>query len=170
MRYTPTQIDLMTEYELNKVVLLDMSFMDLTAIPSKIFQMQNLEFMNISNNFITEFPKKIKKLTNLKSLYAKGNPISIIHENILRLPKLKEIYVDSEYIITSILMWVNSAILSEENNFDIDNLSNDVEHLLINSLNCELINLPSNLKSVHLVDSDLTNLKVPLNCQVVNWL
>ena len=170
MRYTPTQIDCMTEYELNKVVLLDMSFMDLTAIPCKIFQMNNLEFLNISNNSITEIPKKIKKLTYLKTLYAKGNPISIIHENILRLSKLNDIYIDSDSIITSILMWNNSVILSEESDSDINNLSTNVEHLLINSWDCELINLPNNLKSVHLIDSHLSNLKVPLNCQVINWL
>ncbi len=170
MRYTINEINNMSMYELHKVVLLDLSFMDLNIIPSKIFQMENLEYLNISNNLITEIPKKIKKLISLKTLYAKNNPIATIHQNLLGLQKLKEMYFDQDCIIDSIMAWSNSVTLSEENELDVDNLSSEVEHLIINSYNYELINLPINLKCVHLIETNESNLKVPLNCRIINWL
>ena len=170
MRHTINDIIKMSEYELHKLVLLDLSFMDLTIIPSQIFQMENLEYLNISNNSISEIPKKIKKLIYLKTLYAKNNPITTIHKNMINLQKLKEIYMEEDFVINSILKWSNSIALTEENNLNVNNLSEELEHLILNVSNCELINLPINLKSIHTFYTQISNLKLPLNCQVINWL
>ena len=168
MRFNIDDIDNMTEYELKKVVLLDMSFMNLTEIPINIFRMSNLEYLNISNNSIVEISKKIIKLVNLKTLYIKNNPITCIHENIIKMQYLNEIYLDSWCVIESIQKWSNSIFLFPDSNPN--NLSENVEHLIIDDCRYELINLPNNLKSLNFVNLSVGNLKVPINCRIFNWL
>lgn len=168
MRINANVIDTMTDYELKKVVLLDMSYMNLTEIPTNVFRMTNLEYLNISNNSITEIPKKIKKLVNLKTLYIKNNLITCIHENIIDLQMLEEIYLESECVIESIKKWNNSTFLSEELNPN--NLPKNIEHLIISDSDNELINLPIGLRSLHFVNSSANKLKIPLNCKVINWI
>ena len=60
----------------------------LTAIPPEIFEMQQLESLDLSWNRITEIPREIARLENLKSLNLMGNKLIEIPELIANLPNL----------------------------------------------------------------------------------
>ena len=60
----------------------------LTEIPTEIFELQQLESLNLSWNRITEIPEQIAQLHNLKSLNLMGNRLTEIPELIANLPNL----------------------------------------------------------------------------------
>lgn len=52
---------------------LDLSNLSLTEIPANIFELKNLELINLGGNKLTNLPDEIKKLTKLKTLFFANN-------------------------------------------------------------------------------------------------
>ena len=50
-------------------------FGNLTRIPDEVFDLHQLEVLNLSNNRITSVPARIRELENLKELDLRGNPV-----------------------------------------------------------------------------------------------
>ena len=47
----------------------------LTEIPAEVFQLEQLESLNLSRNKLTEIPESIIELSNLTGLYLGNNPL-----------------------------------------------------------------------------------------------
>jgi len=71
----------------------------LTSLPPQLFQMSQIEWLNISNNRLMQLPPEmLSSLVNLKYLYASYNQISSISMDIRFLHHLKEFSVDHNQI------------------------------------------------------------------------
>ncbi len=70
---------------------LSLSGLDLTEIPSEVFDLTDLECLFLRRNQITVIPDEISKLTKLKKLFLEHNQIDTIPEAIALLPNLIEI-------------------------------------------------------------------------------
>jgi Leucine-rich repeat (LRR) protein len=63
----------------------------LENIPENLFNITNIEILNLSNNNISYIPISICKLKNLKELYLNENNFLIFPENICMLEQLQEL-------------------------------------------------------------------------------
>ena len=70
---------------------LDLSWQGLTAIPTEIFQLQNLTSLYLYNNQIVEIPDAIAQLQNLTMLDLRNNQIVEMPSGIEKLTKLKKL-------------------------------------------------------------------------------
>jgi len=61
----------------------------LTAIPSSVFTMKNLTYLDLADNDISTIPPEIGQLTNLKWLYLNQNEITSIPDAINQLKNLQ---------------------------------------------------------------------------------
>lgn len=59
------------------------------GLDNNLFQLTNLNLLNISDTCLTIIPDDIKRLVNLQSLLLFGNKLQEFNENITSLPKLK---------------------------------------------------------------------------------
>lgn len=59
------------------------------GLDKALFQLTNINLLNISDTCLTCIPDDIKQLTNLQSLLLFGNKLTEFNENITSLPKLK---------------------------------------------------------------------------------
>lgn len=59
------------------------------GLDKSVFQLTNLNLLNISDTCLTSIPDDIKLLVNLQSLLLFGNKLEVFNENITSLPKLK---------------------------------------------------------------------------------
>ena len=160
--------------------------------PEIIFELFNLEILNIHSNNIEEIPDNFSNLPNLQELILDYNPIKILPKSLTncknfnslscldtkieKLGKWMEELTKLEYIslsncnIKSInfditkIHKVNITINSYSN---INNLSEKCEYLQFNYLLEPVNNLPINLKKVKLFKPyEPINVKVPLNCKL----
>ncbi|MGH7455154.1 MAG: leucine-rich repeat domain-containing protein, partial [bacterium] len=77
-----------------KVKGLDLSGLELTALPSEIGQLANLLRLNLSNNRLTTLPQEIGQLTNLMELYLHKNQLTTLPPEIGKLTNLSLLYID----------------------------------------------------------------------------
>lgn len=73
---------------------------DMNSIPSSIFQMKNLQYLNLNNKNLVEFPEDICELKSLKVLLLNGNRFNQIPECLFELNQLETVtlfgcYLDS---------------------------------------------------------------------------
>jgi Leucine-rich repeat (LRR) protein len=166
---------------------------DSNIFPEVIFELFNLEILNIASNNIKTIPNNFMKLPNLQEFIFDDNPVKIIPKSLTKCTKLNYLsftntqieilpkwmkYLDSlEYIslfycnIKSInfditkIHDVNIGISSYSN---IDNLSEDCKYLQFNYLNEPVTNLPLNLKKLKLLRAfEPINVKVPFGCELI---
>ena len=67
---------------------LDLSYCGLTTIPEKVWELTQLEYLYVNNNYIRKISPKIKNLTNLKHFNCNSNNLTAIPDEICQLTKL----------------------------------------------------------------------------------
>ncbi|KPJ13056.1 Leucine-rich repeat-containing protein 47 [Papilio machaon] len=68
------------------------------GLDKTVFQLTNLNLLNISDTCLTSLPDDIKRLVNLQSLLLFGNKLQEFNENITSLPKLKVLDLSRNHI------------------------------------------------------------------------
>ncbi|MBN8570900.1 MAG: leucine-rich repeat domain-containing protein [Ignavibacteria bacterium] len=79
---------------LSTITELNLSLKDINTLPAEVFEMKNLQILDISNNYLSTVPAEIMNLKELKVLMLYGNNIYELPLEISRLKFLKEIYLD----------------------------------------------------------------------------
>jgi Leucine-rich repeat (LRR) protein len=64
-------------FELVQLESLDLQGNQLTQVPEAITRLQNLTYLILSDNQLTQVPEAITRLQNLTRLYLEGNPIEL---------------------------------------------------------------------------------------------
>ena len=130
----------------NNLRELNLSYLNLTSIPSSLGNLRNLRELNLSGN-LASLPKEIGNLKNLKVLNLTNNSLGSLPSSIGNLTNLEELH-SSMNKLTSLPSWIG-------------NLTNLKElYLTIN----DLTSLPSwignltNLKVLYLDGNELTSL------------
>ncbi len=73
----------------------------LTRIPSEVFELTQLEVLNLSNNYhLTTLPAAIGRLQNLTSLDLSGNQLTILPDTITRLQNLTSLDLSDNQLTT----------------------------------------------------------------------
>ena len=129
-----TQLDLYDPYnkeeyeiKLNKFVnlkTLNLLHGGISTIPEEIYDLRELEYLNISNNEIEEISPKINKLVNLREICCSGNKISSFPLEICELRQLKGFYYSKNALDV-----LHPDVLEFINNID-DEMTKDLAKLL----------------------------------------
>ncbi len=161
--------------------------------PEVIFELFNLEILDISSNNIMSIPNKFMSLANLKHFIFDDNPVKILQKSLIKctklnylsfsdtqieiLPKWMKELNNLEYIslhrcnISSIKFDITNIFdvgIGINSYSNIDNLFEDCEYLQINYLYEPISNLPINLKKIKLVKPyKPINVKVPFGCELI---
>jgi len=69
-------------------VELDLSFLDLTEVPDKLFELRQLKRLNLSNNQLREVPAALGELQELSELFLLGNQLRTVPASLGKLQKL----------------------------------------------------------------------------------
>ena len=85
---------------LQNLQYLDLSNNRITFIPSIIQGLQNLQYLRLSNNLITTIPANIQGLQSLQNLWLGNNLITTIPANIQGLQSLQRLWLDENQITT----------------------------------------------------------------------
>jgi Leucine-rich repeat (LRR) protein len=85
--------------QLNGIQMLDLSGLELRAIPPEISALTRLRQLNLSNNQISSIPDSLSKLSRLKKLDLGGNEISSIPDSLSKLSRLKKLDLAENQII-----------------------------------------------------------------------
>ena len=80
------ELDLSNDWRTNDAI-------KLTEIPAEVFQLEQLESLNLSVNQLSELPESITKLSNLTQLYLSYNKLSELPESITKLSNLTRLYL-----------------------------------------------------------------------------
>ncbi|KAM3113261.1 COR domain-containing protein [Phormidesmis sp. 146-33] len=80
-------------FELKQLEILNLSFNKITVIPDAITQLQNLTVLDLSNNRIAVISDAIGQLKNLTKLDLFDNQITVIPDSIAHLKSLTELYL-----------------------------------------------------------------------------
>lgn len=96
MNYIPSEIKSKIELaRKNKLKELDLSYkttcFKLEEIPPEIFELTQLEILNLRNNEIAEIPREILRLRKLKALNLIDNKLETIPNCLSKLPDLKSV-------------------------------------------------------------------------------
>ncbi len=67
----------------------------LTSLPSEIFELEQLEVLDLSGNLLTALPEAITNLKNLTALYLSRNYLTTLPEAIIHLPNLTTLSLNS---------------------------------------------------------------------------
>jgi len=131
--------------------ILDLSGIELTAIPEELSQLAKLRVLNLSGNRLTAIPVELSYLAKLESLYLGGNQLTVIPAELSHLAKLEGLDL-SENRLTAI-----PAELGQLAKLEVLNLSENQ----LTAIPAELSQL-ANLKDLHLWKNQLTVIPVEL--------
>ncbi len=85
-----SQIDFDEVFKLKNLKMLDLSFNKLKKIPKNINNLENLVYLNISNNYdLTEIPDELGQLVKLKELNVSDTNLSVVQNDFCKLINLK---------------------------------------------------------------------------------
>ncbi|XP_013167942.1 PREDICTED: leucine-rich repeat-containing protein 47-like [Papilio xuthus] len=121
------------------------------GLDKTVFQLTNLNLLNISDTCLTSIPDDIKLLVNLQSLLLFGNKLQDFNENITSLPKLKVLDL-SRNQITKIP----------------DSLNKMKELMNINLSSNQIDTMPSFGDFPNLISVDISNNKLPSFLDIEN--
>lgn len=131
----------------NTVRNLDISCRHLDIIPEQVFNLRNLNELNVSNNELCDIQPTIELLTSLKCLNVSFNYIIAIPKKVFELPALQQLYCycnrltsigDIKYA-TNLLEFdckVNDIEIT-----NIDEFVNNIQHLPLEVLNLSFNNI-----------------------------
>lgn len=71
----------------------------LTSIPTEVFQIKELEVLNLRRNLLTTIPEEIGELTGLTSLNLGYNQLTTLPESLSRLKNLSRLYLHANQFI-----------------------------------------------------------------------
>ncbi|MEO1255352.1 MAG: leucine-rich repeat domain-containing protein [Bacteroidota bacterium] len=182
---TPEEITLerITEMQQNGDNELDLIGLNLTEVPSVIFELTYLTKLDLSYNMLTSIPSEIDMLGQLEMLGLSGNQLTEIPPEIGNLGQLRELYITNNQITTlpsEIGMLGQLKVLELISNQlteippEIGNLSQlEVLRLSGNPLTDippEIGNL-SQLRELHITNSQITTLPLELsNLEQLSYL
>ena len=140
----------------------------LTSLPDSFGKLVNLEIIILTSNCLTQLPNSFMNLTKLNALYLINNNLTSLPA-LGNLPKLNELYLRRNKLTIlppSIKNIPHVSINSD--GYQIDNLDQECEFIMINSLDEPLTNLPIGLKEIWLTHpiSGLDAIKIPFGCKV----
>ncbi len=129
----------------------------LTEIPTEVWELEQLEVLNLSINKLTTIPESITKLTKLTRLYLSGNQLTTIPESITKLTNLTELDLSSNQLAT-----IPESITKLTNLTELDlriNKLTTIPESITKLTNLTELNLSSNqLKKIPELITKLTNL------------
>ena len=130
-----------------------LTYLVISIIPLELYELSNLQVINLSNNKITNIHKEIGKLSNLKRLYLDWNIISNIPEEICQLTNLE-------------ILSIGGNMISQLPN-NIGQLSNLKELIIYSNNISELPEGIGNLVNLEeLIPVSYTHLTLPTNSRV----
>ncbi len=92
--------------------------LNLTELPTAIFQMTGLQYLDLTGNAISELPEEFLKLKNLFSLKLNDNKLHSIPQIVMKLRKLKHLGLGKNYLENIIELPSSVEILNiSENKF-----------------------------------------------------
>jgi Leucine-rich repeat (LRR) protein len=161
-----------------------LSDQQLDELPDLIYELENLEILDISNNAISKFPVKLLKLKKLRKLFIQKNPVTFIPPRaIKKLLDYDMFRIDIDKIVYKNMMLVTKYNNNMEISSDIDtmvifipnagtkfnNLPQNLTYLRICSINVGPIvldNIPCCLKTLILnnVFTMSNDIKLPFDC------
>ncbi|NEO36773.1 MAG: GTPase [Moorea sp. SIOASIH] len=93
--------EILTEvFNLSQLEVLDLSGKQLKTVPESIGKLTNLTTLNLSGTQLTTVPESIGKLTNLTKLNLSGNQLTIVPESIGKLTNLTELNLSKNQLTT----------------------------------------------------------------------
>lgn len=180
------------DYNIETTTQIFLNSYNLINVPTKIAMLNNLQKIFLHNNKLTSLPKELWMLSNLKVLYLANNYLTLISPEIGKLKNLKEIdlinnklvelpaeigtlvNIEHLYLFNNKLKKLPREILNilnkldiDETSYDIDNLDENIEFIIFNSLNKEVTNLPVTLKEIWITKNiNLSLIKIPFGCEL----
>lgn len=76
----------------------DINIQPLAYLADSIFELTQLEVLNLSNNRLINIPESIAKLSNLNGLYLNNNQITSLPRFIINLSNLTKLYLSNNQI------------------------------------------------------------------------
>ena len=70
----------------------------LTEFPPEIFNLENLEILNLRDNDIKFIPESIAKLANLRQLYLQNTQLTSLPESLENLTELTVLYIEDNQL------------------------------------------------------------------------
>ena len=133
-------------YNLSNLNILDLSHNQLKTLPKNIDKLINLNFLNINNNILTKIPTDLHKLNNLVLIECEYNQVRIINKKLLSIKNFLNI---------------------NETTYEINNLSEKIEIIIFKNLNISLSNLPPNIKEIWITEFNTKNIiKLPFETKI----
>ena len=157
-------------FELFNLEILNIASNNIKSIPNNFMKLPNLQEFAFDDNAVKHIPKSLTKCTKLKYLSFSNTQIEILPKWMKCLDSLEYIslfYCNVKSIHFDITKIHNvDIVISSYSN--IDNLSEDCEYLQINYLQRPVTNLPLNLKKLKLFKPcEPINVKVPFGCELI---
>lgn len=100
---------------LEQVVKLNLSGQKLSEIPAEVFQMKNLQYLDLSNNALIQLPDEIQNLGQLQEIQLANNQISTISSKIDELAFLQKLDLSNNQLTTLPDIMSNLGKLEELN-------------------------------------------------------
>jgi Leucine-rich repeat (LRR) protein len=155
--------------ELVNLTYLNLYHNQLQVIPESIGKLVNLTYLDLSYNQLTALPEPIGNLINLTNLYLHDNQLTLLPESIGKLVNLRHLYLYGNQLTTlpKSILNIKKSLGITKSAYEIDNLSLDSEFLIFSWLDKELINLPTGLKEIWIVEQkENLNHKLPFGCVI----
>jgi Leucine-rich repeat (LRR) protein len=142
--------------QLNGVQTLDLSGLELRAIPPEISALTQLQYLHLSDNQISSIPNSLGNLPLLQQLDLARNQISSIPDSLSNLPQLKVLNLANNQMISipdsfSKLSQLKSLGLINNQMISIpDSFSNLLQLRVLNLANNQISRIPDSLSNLQL--------------------
>ena len=140
----------------------------LTVLPKEIGNLVKLKELFLGHNQLKGLPVELCNLSNLVVLNLNNNKLRNIPQEICNLKKLEHLYLENNKLreIPNSIIKIKDAYLVQSS-YDIDNLSENCEIIILRGTIGKITNLPVNLKEIYVTRLvDTTKIKVPFGCCV----
>jgi hypothetical protein len=103
----------------NHETSLNLSYLGLSELPLKLFELNSLTYLNLTGNKLVDIPKEIGQLTSLTGLYLGYNQLVNIPKEIGQLSSLTKLYLYNNQLVaipkeigqlsslTKLYLWIN---------------------------------------------------------------
>lgn len=95
-----TALRIIKKAKRNGIDKLDLSHLELTELPSKLFECTNLRSLDLSFNRLTELPLEIGNLTNLQIIHLNNNKLKKLPDTIGNITNLRSLYLHKNKLVS----------------------------------------------------------------------